>query len=420
MLLKTLLNHVEKHKSFVYKKSRLIKGKTSTSSESEIEILIEPRKNSYARCSGCGQSRPGYDRLPQRRFDYVPLWGMAVVFLYAMRRVDCPLCGVTVEEVPWARGKSPLTKSFSRFLAVWARRLSWGEVAFVFKTTWNRVYDAVEWVVLYGLENQDLTDITVIGIDELAYKKGHKYLTLVYQLDPGKRRLLWLGKDRKETTLRNFFLWFGEKRSKALRFVCSDMWKPYLNVIRECAKGTLHILDRFHIMANLNKALDEVRRNEANRLKEEGKEPILKHSRWCILKRVENLTKKQFTKLRELLAYNLTTMKAYLVKEDFQQFWEYTYAANAGKFLDAWCLRTMRSKMEPMKKIARSLREHRELILNWFKAKKEFSSAAVEGLNNKVKTTIKKSYGFKTDEVLEIALYHTLGDLPLPPTTHEF
>jgi len=416
MLLKTLLNHVEKHKSFVYKNARLVKVQGST----RIEVQIEPRRNGQPLCSNCGQRGPGYDRLAERQLNYVPLWGIPVIFIYAMRRVDCPRCGVTVEEVPWAQGKSPLTKSFSRFLGVWARRLSWEQVASIFGTTWNRVYDAVKWVVLYGLENQDLSGINAIGVDEIAYKKGHKYLTVVYQLDEGRRRLLWLGQDRKEETLRGFFAWLGETRSAAIRFVCSDMWKPYLKVIHECAKGAANILDRFHIMANLGKALDDVRREEARRLEEEGREPILKHSRWCILKRVKNLTQRQFIKLRELLAYNLRTMRAYLLKEDFQQFWEYTYAANAGKFLDAWCTRTMRSKIEPMKKIARSLRKHRALILNWFKAKKQFSCAAVEGLNNKIKTTTKKAYGFRKPEVLEIALYHTLGELPLPPTTHEF
>jgi len=274
--------------------------------------------------------------------------------------------------------------------------------------------------VAWGREHQDLSGITAIGVDEVAYKKGHNYLTVVYQLNDGCRRLLWIGKDRTEETLRGFFSWFGETRSAAIHFVCSDMWKPYLNVIHTCAEKALHILDRFHIMANMGKALDDVRREEAHRLRAEGREPVLKKSRWCILKRVTNLTKTQIAKLKELMQYNLKTMRAYLLKEDFQHFWEYISPTWAGKFLDAWCTRTMRSKIEPMKKIARSLREHRELILNWFKAQKQFSSGAVEGLNNKIKTTTKKSYGFRSVEVLKIALYHTLGQLPLPPATHEF
>jgi transposase len=257
-------------------------------------------------------------------------------------------------------------------------------------------------------------------VDEVAYRKGHKYLTVVYQIDQGCRRLLWIGRERTEETLRGFFGWFGEARSGAIRFVCSDMWKPYLNVIKEKAKNALNILDRFHIAAKMNEALDEVRREEARRLKEEGYEPVLKNTRWCILKRTENLTKRQCATLKELLGMNLKTVKAYLMKEDFHQFWEYTYPGNAGRFLDAWCKRVMTSRIEPMKKMVWSLRSHRELILNWFRARGEISNGAVEGLNNKIKTTARKSYGFKSVEVLEVALYHTLGNLPLPPVTHRF
>lgn len=416
MRIKTLLNYVEKYSSFVYGNPLLVKDPESP----RIEIPVQPRKNSSPICSICKQPGPGYDTQPERNFQYVPLWGIAVFFLYSMRRVNCKNCGVKVEEVPWSQGKHRLTISFSRFLAIWARRLPWNEVASIFGTNWNRVYAAVQWVVTWGLEHQDLSGVTAIGVDEIAYKKGHHYLTVVYQINSGCKRLLWIGKDRSEKTLREFFFWFGETRSAAIQFVCSDMWKPYLNVIKAYAKNALNILDRFHIMSNMNKALDDVRREEARRLAAKGYEPVLKNSRWCILKRINNLTKNQIAKLKELMQYNLKTTRAYLLKEDFQHFWEYISAKWAGKFLDAWCTRTMRSKIEPMKKIARSLREHRELILNWFKAKKQFSSGAVEGLNNKIKTTTKKSYGFKSEKVLIIALYHTIGQLPLPPSTHEF
>jgi len=415
MLLKTLLNHVEGFKSFVYQNVRLVKDGDRV----WLEVKIAPRKNSRAICSGCQVPGPCYDRLGERRFSYVPLWGIAVLFVYTMRRVDCPGCGVTVETVPWASGKSPLTKSYAWFLSTWARRLSWSEVATIFGTTWNRVYDAVKWAVEYGLAHRDLSGITAIGVDEIAYRKGHRYLTVVYQINPGCRRLLWIGRDRTEDTLRSFFTWFGDAKAM-IRFVCSDMWKPYLNVIREQAENARNILDRFHIVANMNKALDEVRRREVHRLYMEGYEPVLKKTKWCILKRTYNLTKKQKGVMRELLRMNLRTVRAYLMKEDFQRFWDYVSAAWAGKFLDAWCARVMRSRIEPMKKMARSFRAHRELILNWFKAKKDFSSGAVEGLNNKIKVTARKSYGFKEIEVWELALYHVLGDLPPPPVTHRF
>jgi len=140
----------------------------------------------------------------------------------------------------------------------------------------------------------------------------------------------------------------------------------------------------------LNEALDKVRNQEIKSLKAKGKEPVLAGSKWCLLKRPENLTDNQAIKFKELLAINLKSIRAYLLKEDFQFFWQYKRAAWAGKFLDAWCKRTMRSKIDPMKKVARMLRSHRDLILNWFRAKEQIALGAVEGLNNKAKTTSKK------------------------------
>ena len=182
----------------------------------------------------------------------------------------------------------------------------------------------------------------------------------------------------------------------------------------------IHVLDRFHIMSHLNKTIDQVRAEEAKEMKRKGLEPLLHKSRWCLLKRKPNLTEKQEGKLESLLPYNLRTIKTYLLKEEFQQFWEYESPHWAGVFLDRWCRKVMYSKIEPIKKVARMLRGHRELILNWFRAKKEFSSGVVEGLNNKAKLSTKMAYGYGTFKMLEMALYHRLGDLPEPEVTHRF
>src|SRR5260370_30288441 len=206
----------------------------------------------------------------------------------------------------------------------------------------------------------------------------------------------------------------GKDVISKIAFICSDMWEPYLKLIRENCSEALHILDRFHIVANMNKPLDNVRAEETNRMKREGRAPVLKKSRWLLLRRSENLGDDQHFRLRDLLRYNLKTVRAYLLKEAFQQLWEYNSPAWAGKFLDEWRRQTMPSRIEPMKKIARSLRNHRELILNYFRAQKLLSSGVVEGLNNKAKVTMRKSYGFRTYRVLELALYHSLGKLPEP------
>src|SRR5512132_3110968 len=141
------------------------------------------------------------------------------------------------------------------------------------------------------------------------------------------------------------------------------MWQPYLNVIAERLGQAVHVLDRFHVMQQFGKALDEIRAAEAKRLERDGYEPVLKRSRWCFLKRPENLTEKQTVKLSELLKYNLRTVRAYLLREDFQRLWEYKSAAWAGKFLDEWTGGVMRSRLEPLKEVARTIRSHRPPVV---------------------------------------------------------
>ena len=343
-----------------------------------------------------------------------------VVLIYTMRRVNCPTCGVKVERVPWAEGKSPLATDYQWFLAGWARRMSWKEVATCFEVSWDHVYNSVKQAVSWGLSHRNLERIESIGVDEVQWKRGHKYQTLVYQIDEGCKRLLWIGPDRTAKTLLRFFRFLGRVRSAKLQFVCSDMWPAYLKVIAKKVPQALHVLDRFHVMQKMSKAIDQVRAEETRQMKEDGYEPLLTGSRWLLLKRPENLSEKQAVKLSQLLQYNLRSVRSHIMKEDFQIFWTYTYPAWAGKFLDAWCTRAMRSKIDPMKKMAKTLRKKRELLLNWFRAEGALSSGVVEGFNNKLKLITRKSYGFRTQEAYETALYHTLGALPEPDFTHRF
>lgn len=415
MLLRTILNRIEKYKGFVY---------TTVKFENLITlcilITIAPRKNSKAKCSKCMKSSPGYDKLSQRRFKFIPIWNIPVYFVYTPRRVSCKEHGVVVEHMPWAQGKCIISNTFKIYIAQWARILNYKQVSERFGVGWRAVWDSIVYVVDYGLEHRDLKNIKSIGVDEIAIGKNHKYATMVYQIDGHCRRLLWIGKDRKTKTLLRFFLDFGKENTKHIKVVCSDMWKPYLKVIAKKLPQALNILDRFHIMKKFNDALDDVRIDEVKKLEREGYEPVLKKSRWLIAKRPENLTEKQKPHLKELLKYNLQSVRAYLLREDFQHFWEYKSPAWAKKFLDEWLRKTILSQIEPMKKVAKMLRRHEPLILNWFKTKKKYSSGIVEAINNTAKVTMRNAYGFKRYKTLKYALYHRLGELPLPEITHKY
>ena len=191
MELITILNRCHRFRGFVYQYAYFSADKKS------IEVAVRPRKGSAAVCSRCHLPAPGYDQLTERRFEFIPLWGFFVFLLYTMRRVNCRRCGiVAVEEVPWGDGKRTLTKAYMLFLARWARRQSWKETAEAFRTSWDKVFDAVEHVVTFGLEHRVLGQIDAIGVDEIQYAKGHKYLTLVYQIVSTSRACFgWAAKE---------------------------------------------------------------------------------------------------------------------------------------------------------------------------------------------------------------------------------
>ncbi len=402
--LKSILNKVQPIKGFVYEQVSY-----STAVSDTIEVVVVPRTGSPPRCSGCGRPGPTYDHAPQPRVWILPpLFKFALALVYTMRRVKCPTCGVLVEKVPWATGKHQLCDGFRLLLARWARHLSWDETADAFKVAWADVYASVQWVVEYGLAHRVLGSIQALGVDEVCVRVGRVFWTLIYQIDKGMTRLLWVGHDRTEQTLLQGLDSLGTEVCAGIRFVCSDMWAPYLAAVK-ARLGALHILDRFHIRQQLNKAVDEVRREEARALAQAGLVPRLKRLRWALLKNPKNWTRSERRRMGELAHSGLASIRAYWLVAAFQHFWGYASPTWAGKFLDGWCRRVRRSRLKPLKRLATTLREHREVLLNYFRAKKAISGGVIEGLNNKVKVTFRKSYGFRTDKARKIALFHVLG-----------
>jgi len=416
------LNAIQHFPGFVYQDIRLCRHREGQ--PREIKITVAAHGGMGAKCSRCLQAAPCYDRLEQRSWLFIPLWGMVTWFFYAARRVDCPEHGVVVEHLPWSEGKRPVTLAMIGFLSRWARRLSWRETARAFGTSWECVYRSVAWFVQWGLAHRKLEGVESIGVDEIHWGQSqgaNRFLTVIYQIDRHCRRLLWVGPKRTQATLRRGLAALGPEVVGGVRFVCTDMWRPYLNVIAAKVSQALHVLDRFHITSHLNQAVDQVRRAESTRLRGRPMAERLKKMRWKLLRKGSRVRGRAKHKLCGLLHAKLGTGRAWMLKETFQDFWHYRSLTWARAFLEVWCTRALRSRLEPMQKVARMLRSHEELILNWFKAKGEISSGAVEGLNNKIRVVTRRSYGFRTYDAMEIALYHTLGKLPEPEEfTHRF
>jgi transposase len=423
LTVKTLLRHVQDLAGFVVESVR----HSLDEPEPCIEVDLAPDPRHKRRCSCC--RRPGrvHDTLPVRRWHFVPLWNIPVLLHYAPRRVVCPQSGApTVEAMPWNRGKSPYAAAYMIFLARWARRLSWKETAAIFSASWDAVRRSVEWVVAWGIAHRDLDGTTAIGIDELHHGRGKtslNFLTLVYQIDRGSRRLLWIGRSRTEATLRAGLDELEAWRpgfAAGLRVVCSDMWKPFLKVVRERCGQALNVLDPFHVAKHLNEAVDAVRRGEQARLRDKAAAKQAKGGRFLLLKRGTKVRGKAREKLRAVLASLGQTSRAWELKETFRRFWTYRSPAWALAYLKAWTTRAMRSRIEPMKKVARMLRRHEDLLLNYFRAKRQYTNAMVEGMNHKARVSLARSFGHRSFEILKLVLYHNLGELPEPPCSHKF
>ena len=371
MQLKTILNRIQKHRGFVYGPIRLREEGAAL----RLEVEIYPHLRNRPRCSGCGRRGPQYDTLPVRWFEFVPLWGLRVFFLYRMRRVACAPCGrVRVERVPWAEGKHQLTTTYAWFLARWAKRLSWREVAVTFRTTWDSVFRAVAMAVAWGRAHQDLTGIAAVGIDEIQWQHGHRYLTLVYQIDPGHTRLLWIGQARRVKTLLRFFRWFGRERTQALRFICSDMWQPYLTVV---AKKAWPRPPRARPIPHRAQHEYGDRHRPARggpRAEAAGPAGVADQDALAVAAAPRQPDRDGPGPPPGPVRLNLKAVRSMLLREDFDPFWRYRSAHWAGLFLDRWCTRVMRSRIDPMKKVARSLRTHRALLSNWCTARGQIST----------------------------------------------
>ena len=374
-----------------------------------FQVRLDVKRRRHLPCSRCGRRAPVRDRLPERRWHHLPLWDRAVALVYRPARVACPTCGIKVEAIPWSRGKSRLSRGMLYQLAKWTRVLTWEEAARLFHVSWGTVQSAVREAVELGLKERGFGDVRNIGIDEISRRRGHTYVTCVYDLD--RKILLWVGEGRTKATLRAFFSALGPEGAARITGVCCDMWEPYRSVVEEQCPNAVLVFDKFHIIKHLSEAIDKIRREEMHAMEKEHKK-ALKGVRFLLLKNRENVTGHRRFQLSDLVKMNLKTIKGYLLKEHFRRFWRYTRKAWARKFLNHWFWLATHSRIKPLRDFAWMLRRHEEGILAYFDT--GLTNATVEGLNNKAKKVSHRAYGFSTPHTFILNLYHCLGGLPLP------
>lgn len=399
--------------TFIRKQLRL-KAHTVTKVEEAddcMRVYIDRLGSRLLRCGVCGKRcREVHDIRKQREWRDLSMRKLPLKLLYRPRRVECPRCGVRVEEFPWAESWARVTTALSNAVAVLARELSWQGTAREYGLNWKSVATIVKRAVQYGLKHRARPPVHAIGIDEVSRRKGHVYLTVVYDLE--RRVLLWVGDDRTEEAVRPFFTEeMGKRRCRTLRVVCMDMWAPYAKLVRDHAVNAQILFDRFHIVKHLSAAVDAARRELWRQLTSKEKVEV-KGTRWLLLKNPWNLTNDQKERLSTLVRWNSPLVRAWYLKESFQLFWGYKQPWRAKQHLLKWINSAVRSRLEPFKKFARMLRSHLDGVLAWTKTR--LSNGAVEGMNNKIKSISHRSFGFRSAANFIAAIYHCCARLPLP------
>lgn len=399
--------------TFIRKQLRL-KAHTVTKVEETEKFMIihiDRLGDRLLRCGLCRQRcRKVHSVRKEREWRDLSMRKLPLKLRYRPRRVECPRCGLRVEDVPWAEPWARVTAALSNAVARLARELSWQGTARQYGLNWKSVATIVKRAVQYGLKNRARPAVHAIGIDEVSRRKGQVYLTVVYDLE--RRILLWVGEDRTEEAVKKFFTEeMGPRRCHTLQVVCMDMWAAYANLVRQHAPNARILFDRFHIVKHLNEAVDGVRRAEMQRLTKKEK-VLFKRSRWLLLKNPWNLNGDQKERLSTLVRWNTPIVRAYYLKEAFQLFWEYRQPARAKALLQKWMSSAMQSRLEPFKKFARMLRSHLDGILPWTNLR--LSNGAVEGMNNKIKSISHRSFGFRSAKNFIAAIYHCCARLPLP------
>ena len=378
---------------------------------------VRPAASAARRCSRCARRCPGYDTSPaQRRWRGLDL-GTTQVFLQARtRRVSCPEHGVVVAAVPWARPGSRFTAAFEDTCAWLVCHAALSVVAMLLRVAWRSVSDIVTRVAAARAGQLDrLAGLRRIGIDEISYRKGQRYLLVVIDHDTG--RLVWAGKNRSKETLSRFFDDLGAERAGQLTHVSADGAEWIHDVVAARAPAATVCLDAFHVVAWATDALDQVRRAMVNRLRAGGhhdEAAAMKHTRWALLKNPPNLSGAQRTTLARIAEANGGLYRAYLLKEQLRAIFQTDDPAAARALLAGWIAWAQRCRLEPFVRLAKTIKRYRLLILAALEH--GLSNARSEATNTHLRLLTRRAYGYHTAEALIAMADLTRGGLcpPLP------
>jgi transposase len=381
--------------------------------EEEVRVLIE-MKDTRLRCPECGEPCPGYDTR-RRSWRHLDTCQYKTILVADVPRLECPTHGVRQIDVPWAEPGSGFTALMEALVIDWLKEASIKAVARLMDLTWDQVDGIMQRAVRRGLARREALQPERIGIDETSFQKRHEYVTVVTDLDTSK--VLYVADDRKKESLQGFFDELEPMDLLRLEAVSMDMWGPYISVVEENLHGAERKIcfDKFHVAKYLGEAVDKVRRQEQREQLSEGDRSLVgTRSAW--LRNPEHMDTESRGFLERVKRLALRTARAWALKEHAMCLWQYTKRGWARKAWQAWIAWAQRTRLEPIKRVARMIRDHLEGILNAIVL--GATNAAAESVNARIQRVKRMACGFRNRQRFRNAIYFHLGGLDLRPVTH--
>ncbi len=381
-----------------------------------VDIAVAHHEGRLWACPECESELPLYDHAEERAWRHLDTGGFPTWLHARPPRVKCPTHGVRQVHLPWAEPKSRFTRAFERFAIDVLKETDVSGASNILKASWDECWGIMTRAVARGRAAKEHQVPALVGVDEKAARKGHSYLTLVYDIAAGT--VDYIADDRTQASLDPYFTSFSEDEREGIRAVVMDMWPAYINSVEahfDDARDRI-VFDRFHIMKHMGEAVDTVRKREHKELRAEGIDTLV-GTKYLWLYAERNLPAKHKGPFRALKALNLKTARAWAIKESLAVMWNYHRLGWATKFYTQWFFWATHSRLEPVIDVAYMLKRHLYGVLNYFSVAR-ITNAAAEGLNSKIQTIKKMAYGFRNREHFKTAIFFHCGGLQLYPGTH--
>lgn len=377
--------------------------------DGEVTVYVEAKAGTRHTCPHCGKRCPGYDRR-MRRWRHLDTCQLKTLLEAEVPRVQCPEHGVVLVKVPWAESGSSFTALFEALVIDWLREASIAAVARQLKLSWNAIDGIMQRAVRRGLKRRKRTPSRHIGVDETAFRKGHKYVTVVSD----GATVLHVADDRKQASLAAYYAGLSEAERGAIESISMDMWPAFINATLAAVPDAENKIafDKFHVAKYLGDAVDKVRRGENKALRAQGRDDLLR-TKYLWLRNRSNMDHKQQHALKGLRNSALKTARAWAIKEFGMRLWGYVSRTWAEKAWKRWYSWAIRCRLEPVKKVAKTIKKHLWGILNAIVLKA--NNGGAESINGRIQLIKVRSRGFRNKQRFRNAIYFHLGDLVLYP-----